>query len=76
MATFLTKINKIYISSNLNHDLGLQGMSGNTSAAAAANAASLMQFNPFSVSNYMYQLQMQALQGKKSCKCCSKKCFK
>lgn len=43
-------------------------MSGNTpaAAAAAANAANLMQFNPI----YMYQLQMaQALQGKKSCKC-------
>lgn len=42
-------------------------MSGNTpaAAAAAANAANLMQFNPI----YMYQLQMaQALQGKKSCK--------
>lgn len=40
--------------------IGLQGMSGN-SAAAAANAQFLNQFNPL----YMYQLQMAALQGKK-----------
>lgn len=41
-------------------------MGGNSQAAAAANAAHLMQFSPL----YMYQqLQMaQALQGKKSCK--------
>lgn len=45
---------------------GLQGMGGNSAAAAAANAAHLMQFNPLYVQ--MYQLQMaQAALGKKSC---------
>lgn len=43
-----------------NRSIGLQGMSGN-SAAAAANAHIMNQFNPL----YMYQLQMAALQGKK-----------
>lgn len=47
--------------------IGLQGMGGNSAAAAAANAAHLMQFNPLYVQ--MYQLQMaQAALGKKSCK--------
>lgn len=40
-------------------DSGLQGMSGNNAAAAAA-----MQFNPY----FMYQLQMAQALGKKSCK--------
>lgn len=42
-------------------------MGGNSAAAAAAQAAHLMQFNPLL---YSYQLQMahQALGSKKSCK--------
>lgn len=45
-------------------------MSGNSQAAAAANAG-LMQFNPYYMPLFQLQMQQALHQGKKSCKCWS-----